>query len=364
MYFDPRPKKKKEDLYNREKQLEQFSNALPYAPLIVITGLRRAGKTSFLNVAMAESNQPYSLLDLRGLPYNPSYADIVRRLQAAFNRIDRRWFSGLSDALKHLKGVSILGNEITFGWSKIGVDLPELFGEIDAWASKENKHFLMAFDEIQIVRGDKWIPRFFAHVADSYRNITLILTGSECGLMFDFLGFDNPNAPLYGRNYVKIQMENFSAQESEDFLTKGFQQIGIAASSNVVDYAVKNLDGTAGWLTLFGSRCLAKHGISKEIIDEVVSEAGRLAREEAVKLTLMSKRYSVVLNFLAGVGTASWGQIKSVVQAKEGHSMTNTAASKVLNTLVKSGFVQKTYDKYAIADPLMVKGIKEEGLPE
>ena len=85
LYFDPRPKNRKEDLYGREKELEQFSRALPYAPLIVITGLRRTDKTSFLNVALAESNQPHAVLDLRGLPYNPSYADIVRRLEA-FNR--------------------------------------------------------------------------------------------------------------------------------------------------------------------------------------------------------------------------------------------------------------------------------------
>lgn len=364
MYFDPRPKKKKEDLYSREKELEQFSNALPYASLIVITGLRRTGKTSFLNVAVAESNQPYAVLDLRGLPYNPSRADIVRRLEAAFNRIDRRWFSGLSDALRHLKGVSILGNEVSFSWGKTGVDLPELFGEIDAWASKEKKQFLMAFDEIQLVRGDKWIPSFFAHVADSYRNTTLLLTGSECGLMFDFLGFDDPNAPLYGRHYVQIQMRNFSEHQAEDFLIKGFQQIGVAASSEVVSYAVQNLDGIAGWLTLFGSRCNDKRNGSKEIVDEVVFEAGRLAREEAVKLTVMSRRYGVVLNFLAGVSSASWGQVKAVVEAKEEHSLTSASVSKVLNALVKSGFVQKTDDKYAVADPILVKGIREEALPE
>ncbi len=364
MYFDPRPKNRKEDLYNREKELEQFSSALPYAPLIVITGLRRTGKTSFLNVALVESNQPYTVLDLRGLPYNPSYSDIIRRLEAAFNRVDRRWLSGLSAALKHLKGVSILGNDVSFDWSKTGIDLPELFGEIDAWASKEKKQFLMAFDEIQLVRGDKWIPRLFAHVADSYRNITLILTGSECGLMFDFLSFDDPNSPLYGRHYVQIQMQNFSTHESEDFLTRGFQQIDLDASSEVVHYAVQNLDGIAGWLTLFGTRCLGKHSSSEEIADEVVSEAGRLAREEAVKLTVMSKRYGVVLNLLARVGSASWSQIKAAIETKEEHSLTSTAASKVLNILVKSSFVQKVDDKYAIVDPLMVKGINEEALPD
>lgn len=40
MYFDPQPKTKKEDLFDREAELKQFSDALSYASLIVITGLR------------------------------------------------------------------------------------------------------------------------------------------------------------------------------------------------------------------------------------------------------------------------------------------------------------------------------------
>ena len=57
-------------------------------------------------------------------------------------------------------------------------------------------------------------------------------------------------------------------------------------------------------------------------------------------------------------------QVKSAIQAKEGQTLTNSVASKVLSTLVKSGFIQKIDDKYAIADPLLVRGIKEEALPE
>ncbi|MCW4000838.1 MAG: ATP-binding protein [Candidatus Bathyarchaeota archaeon] len=364
MFFDPRPKIKKEDLYGRNQELAQFQNAITYAPLIVITGLRRTGKTSFLNVAMAESKQPYTIMDLRGLPYNPSNADIVRRLETAFNRVDKQWLSGLTGALKHLRGISIMGNEITFGWGKTGVDLPEFFSKINDWTANENKHFLVAFDEIQIVRGDKWIPQLFAHVADSYRNITLVLTGSECGLMFDFLGFDNPNAPLYGRDYVQIQMNNFSEPQSRTFLESGFQQINISCSPEVINYALANLDGIAGWLTLFGSRCLTKQASSKEIVDEVVSEAGRLARAEALKLTLMSRRYGVALNFLAGTKAAGWGQVKSALEAKEGHSLTGSMVSKLLNALVKSGFAVKAEDKYAVADPLLVRGIRDEPLPE
>jgi hypothetical protein len=364
MYFDPRPKTKKEDLYDREKELEQFSNALSYASLIVITGLRRTGKTSFLNVALTEANQPYAALDMRGLPYNPSHADIVRRLEDAFNRIDRRWYSGLSETLRHLKGVSILGNAVSFDWSKAGVDLPELFGKVDTWASRNEKRFLMAFDEIQLVRGDKWIPRLFAHIIDSYRNMTLVVTGSEVGLMFDFLGFEDAGSPLYGRHFVQIRMGNFSAIEAEDFLTRGFHQISVTAASELIQYAVQNLDGVAGWLTLFGTRCRDKRGCSKEIVDEVVSEAGRLARDEALKLTMASRRYGVILNFLARIDSASWAQIKGVIEAKERHSVTNAAVSNLLSTLVKASLVGKANGKYAILDTLLAKGVREDALPD
>lgn len=364
MYFDPRPKVRKEDLYDREKELERFSGALPYASLIVITGLRRTGKTSFLNVALAEVNHPHAVLDLRGLPYNPSHADVVRRLEGAFNKINRKWFSGLSEILRHLKGVSVLGNDVSFDWSKDGVDLPELFGKVDAWASKNKKRFLMAFDEIQLVRGDKGIPRLFAHIFDSYHNLTLVVTGSEIGLLFDFLGFENAGSPLYGRHFVQIQMGNFSANEAEEFLTLGFQQIKVAASSEVIDYAVRNLDGVAGWLTLFGARCRDRHGCSKEIVDEVVSEGGRLAREETLKLVGMSRRYGVILNFLVKIGSASWGQIKGVIEAKEKHSVTNSAVSNLLKTLVKVGIVEKVNGKYGIVDALLVNGIRQEALPD
>lgn len=76
-------------MYNREKELEEFFEALSYAPMIVVSGLRRTGKTSFVNVELAKRGCPYAILDLQGLPYNPSHADIIRRLEAAFKQVDK-----------------------------------------------------------------------------------------------------------------------------------------------------------------------------------------------------------------------------------------------------------------------------------
>ncbi|MEM4733270.1 MAG: ATP-binding protein [Candidatus Bathyarchaeia archaeon] len=364
MYFDPRPKTKKEDLYNREKELEQFFKAISYSPLIVVTGLRRTGKTSFVNVALVECGCPFAILDLRGLPFNPSYADVVRRLEAAFRQIDRKWFSDLSEALKHLKGVSILGNELSFEWGKAGVDFAELFGEIDRWAVKMKRKFLIAFDEIQVIRGDKWMLRFLAHVVDSYHNVVVVVTGSEVGVLFDFLGFDQPSSPLYGRHFVQVQMKNFSASMAKDFLVSGFKQIKLEPSAELLEYAVKRLDGVPGWLTLFGVRCRDRNACSKELVDEVASEAGKLAREEVLKVVALSRRYGATLNFLAKIGAASWSQIKSVIETKEARSITNHAVTTVLRNLCNMGIIMGIDNKYVISDVLLIEGIRQEPLPE
>jgi hypothetical protein len=53
-----------------------------------------------------------------------------------------------------------------------------------------------------------------------------------------------------------------------------------------------------------------------------------------------------------------------VIEAKEGHSVTNVAVSNLLSTLVKAGLVGKADGKYAIVDALLVNGVREMALPE
>jgi len=363
LYFDPQPKTKKEDLFDREEELKLFSEALDYASLIVITGLRRTGKTSFMNVALAESNCPYISLDLRGLPYNPSRAEIVRRLETAFNRIDRKWLSSFLDALRHVKGVNILSNAVSLDWSRRGIDLADLFDRVDVWAQKQGRQFLVAFDELQLIRGEKSIPRLFAHIIDVNQNITLIVTGSEIGLLFEFLGFDNPESPLYGRHYTEIKMRNFELDEARAFLEAGFQQIALSPSTEALNYAIEKLDGVVGWLTLFGAKCRDYNECSKEIVDEVMREGGKLARAEALKLVKLSYGYGIVLNFLTKVGTASWTQIKATLEAHEHRSLPNPTVTDILNKLIRTSLILKRNNKYAIADPLLSYGILQEPLP-
>jgi len=363
LYFDPRPKTKREDLFNRENELKQFQKAQSYTAIILVTGLRRTGKTSFVDVALSETDHPHIFLDMRDLPIIPSRIQILRKIETAFNKLCKKWTQLLS-ALKQVKGVNIAGSSITFQWGKEGVDLTELFDKIDTWAKNHNKRFLIAFDEAQLIRGDKNIPKLLARIADVNHNIIIILTGSEIGLLYDFLGFDNPESPLYGRHYVEIKMRNFKKEEAKAFLQAGLKQINISCPDEIIGYAVKKLNGVVGWLTLFGAKCRDKGKCSKEIVDEVLDEGGKLARAEALKIVKYSPRYGIILNFLSKIEKANWTKIKTAIEIHEKRSLPNSSFTDLLNRLVKTSLIEKENGEYRIADPLLAHGIKKEPFPE
>ncbi len=364
LYFDPRPKVRRADLFDREEELKRFAVAMKISPLIVVAGPRRTGKTSFINVALRENDTPYMFLDLRELPFNPSRAELVRRLDDGVNKIPGRWRESIFSQLKQLKGIEIMGNSISLAWKKDGVSFAEVFDKLDGWAEKNKTRFIAAFDEIQAVRGDKDLVRLFAHIADFDRNVNLVMTGSEVGLLFSFLGFDDPDSPLFGRHVTKIVMSSLSPEYSRRFLISGFKQSKLKCPDETLLYAIEKMGGIIGWLTQYGAKCSEEGICSRELVDEVVRDGGRLARSEVVRLNEWSPRYSAILNRLAVTPGASWGSIKGELETREGRALTNHAVTSLLEKLENLSFVVKTDGGYAIADPILREGIMAEKLPD
>jgi len=86
VYFDPRPKTRREDLYDRERELEELERSLRVSPLTVISGIRRLGKTSLILVVL--SDKPSIIVDLREVPQ--SRDGIHRRLEFAMNEFFKK----------------------------------------------------------------------------------------------------------------------------------------------------------------------------------------------------------------------------------------------------------------------------------
>jgi AAA+ ATPase superfamily predicted ATPase len=224
---------------------------------------------------------------------------------------------------------------------------------------EEAGRVVIAFDEAQYLRfgGATRYDGILAYAVDNLPNLTFILTGSEVGLLFDFLKPDDPNAPLFGRYHHDIALERFKPGLSAEFLRRGFEEAGVEVSEREIEDAVEKLDGIPGWLALYGYTRVTRKLGHGEAIEEVLREAKSIADGELSRLFAYSPRYRVILKAVA-LGYSRWKDIKDYVTLKLGY-VNDSNFSALLENLVKSGYVEKREGRYTIPDPVLERVFRE-----
>lgn len=355
MYFDPKPKKSKEDFYDREKELEEFDRAVKSSPLTVVTGIRRLGKTSLILVGL--ENIPNVLIDMRGV--SQSREGIYRRIESSLNDFFRRnkgiW-GEIKEGLRRITGIQVSGYGVSLSWGREKVDLVELFRNL------EDHRVVIVFDEVQYIRGPsgRELMESLSYLYD-HSSLKIVLSGSEIGLLYDFLGIENPKAPLYGRYFKEVRLERFDKSRSIDFLKKGFEQIGLDVDEGILTYVYSKLDGIVGWLVYFGLKFIeAKDRKVEKTIEEVLEEASNLILDELKsfleKHRPAERRFLSVLKAVA-IGKSSWGEIKSYLESVERRSLPDTSLNRVLSGLLRASLLEKIIKRrnieYRIPDPVL-----------
>ena len=369
MFFDERPKTTRRDLYDMDEQLHALFSALKRGdPMVLILGLRRTGKTSLLLTGLGEAEAPAIVVDLRAIAEKP-YAtkkDLLSLLEAAVNKFlaeQKGRGRRLLDSLKRVKGIQVVGTGITFAWGgRESLEVAELFTQLNESASRDRFRLVVAFDEAQDLAKVAGLDmsRVLAHVYDYCSNITMVLTGSAIGLLHDFIGTEDPKAPLYGRGRTEIVLRRLNQSEVREFLETGFRQLKLRPNDEVLGTAISKLDGIIGWLTLFGSICM-KEGVSEYAIERVRQAAVALTKREfqnflAARL-IARKRYVRIMKHLAQ-GPATWSSIKRAVEATEGRTINDRNITELITTLLKASFVEKTDGFYRIGDPMLAEAFR------
>jgi len=353
MLFDPKPKTRREDLYDREKELRELEKSLKISPLTVVTGIRRLGKTSLILVALRD--KPSVMVDLRGIPQTRE--GLFRRIEFAmnefFNKHKKIW-KELKNRLKTVTGIQVFGSGISLSWGERNTDIIELFRSLEEFG------VILAFDEVQSLRGP--LGREFAEILAylyDHSDLKIILSGSEVGLLYDFIGVKDPKAPLYGRYFKEIKLERFDEFKSKDFLIKGFEQVGMEVDEDVLDYAYQRLDGIVGWLVLFGLKSLEKSP-SKDVVNDVLDNASRLVLDEFKKFLLKHKpaenRILEVAKAIA-MNKKTWSEIKRHLESIERRSIPDSSLQRAIRALLKSSYIERVVEGrnvyYRITDPIL-----------
>ena len=365
-YFDPRPKERAEDLFDREEELGKLIKAIVRGdPLVLILGLRRTGKTSLLRVGLNKLNYPSIVVDCRVFEEKTyvTYADFVKALEDSIDKVLPK-IKRLARFVKSIRGISVHGFKIEFSLK----EKPTLIGLLEAlnsYASSENTRFIVAFDEAQELiklRGIKVLPAI-AYTYDNLRNVTIILTGSQVGLLYRFLKLHDPSSPIYGRVRTEIRLENFSKEKALEFLEKGFRQYGIKPPKHIIEEAVEKLGGNIGWLTFFGAISL-REGVSMQALEKTLEEGSKLVLSELMNFLklrpIASTRYLRILYALT-LGAKTWSKIKSFLEIEEERKISDSILTKLLRNLLDTGFIIKRENEYEIADPILKYAIAKYG---
>jgi hypothetical protein len=346
--FDLGPKECLHDLYDRVEERRLLHEALSRKEkLVVVYGLRRVGKTSLVKAVLNEKEFSYIFIDAKGIYYE--YGSMLKG--AIISAVSQ----------KFLEFIGRLG----FGPGDAGqvtaddLTLTQLLGAIDEWCSGKKLFLVIAIDEAQYLRfgGRTRYDGIMAWSIDNLKNIGYVLTGSEIGMLKDFLKIGNADAPLYGRFKDEIYLERFDAKASAAFLKRGFEELSTAVKPDEIDGAVARIDGTAGWLTYYGHyRAVMKMG-AEPALSSVFEEGSRLVAGELNALIRQSrKRYVAILKAVAE-GIDKWSDIKPYVVAKSG-KVSDTILNSLLQTLVKLGILEKADGSYKIGDPVLLYAIK------
>ncbi|BBD73455.1 ATPase [Sulfodiicoccus acidiphilus] len=344
------------DVFDREKEVELLKGSLS-SPLVVISGLRRTGKTSLVRSILNDAKATHLFLDMRRFENREYivYKDFLGVLEREVNSLTKKW-KGALDHFRAVKGVKVAGLSITFGWGRERTDFSDVLSSLNDWAKDNGETVTVVVDEAQELvklKGYDVLPSM-AYAFDNLRNVNFIVTGSEVRVKTRFLKLEDADSPLYGRAHVEVDVSPFDRETSVEFLERGFEEHGIEFDRGEEVY--EELGGNPGWLTFYGyvyvkglgvrameeTKKYAKSLLSKELCNFLM-EGGRLGSKE---------RYLRVLE--ACRSGCSWKDVKNSLEALEGREVNDYTVHTILRNLLEYSFLVGEGDRrYFLADPLM-----------
>jgi AAA+ ATPase superfamily predicted ATPase len=350
--FSAEPKTSRDDLFDRQKELEALDGLVKRNRIILVTGIRRIGKTSLINVYLHEFvRRNFALVDVR--TSGNSFRGIYDTFTGVLTKLNR-WLE-LKSVLQGIRGVSVLGSGVSLSWGREArANLGEVFDRVDSMGVRT----VIALDEAQRLRGSVGgvVLDTLAHCYDYCKNIVFVVTGSEVGLLKEFLRLEDTQSPLFGRHIPELRLEGFDHRDSIGFLRRGFEEAGLPYEEGVLERAVEYLDGVAGWLNEYGLRCVEKGVVSVEVAREVFQLAAKLEVEE---VTAYSKNYPLILEAL-GRGMRRWSQIKRYLEQRLGRTLNDSELHRYLTNLANRGFIDKKNEEYTILNPILAKHFSED----
>jgi uncharacterized protein len=356
-FFDLAPKESPGTLFGRSREVEELTRLVEARRWAVVLGPRMVGKTSLVKAVRTRLRRPGAYVSLWGVH---SVQGLVEGLISGINQ-SASLRARLVRAARRIDGISAGPSGLAVAASRPPLrsawDLLDLLGA-------ETRDCLIVLDEVQELSATSGaLLKLLGNVFNSRPNLVFIFTGSLVGLSRTLLE-PTTSSPLYGRAPVALTLGPFDRATSTEFLLRGAAESGIKLSSDELARALAGpLDGTPGWLTLFGNhRAVQKLSFERALADTI--REGKKAAEVELGEFLAARETVLYWPALKAVATgASWSTVRDYMGRASGEGVNDGKVQRILGALEANFLVRQTEGRYEIVDPMVRAYVLEATRP-
>jgi AAA+ ATPase superfamily predicted ATPase len=345
--FDLAPKESAQALFGRERELADFTRLIEARRWVVLLGPRMVGKTSLVKAVRNRLHRPGAYVNLWGVR---SIQGLVDGLISGLNETTSLR-ARLVRAARRVDGISVGPSGLSLSSARHPMrtawDLLDLLGS-------EAGDCLVVLDEVQELSSNAGaLLKLLGNIFNTRPNVVFAFTGSLVGLSRTLIE-PSVTSPLYGRSPVAISLAPFDRATSEAFLAKGAAEQGIRLSSREIEAALEGpLDGTPGWLTLYGNHVTVQKLSPDRALRETIRE-GKKAAESELAHFLTSHDESLYWPTLKAMAVgSSWGTVRDYVSRATGVTPNDGSLLRIIRALESSFLAQQKEGLYVIPDPMM-----------
>lgn len=311
------------DLPIYDELFHKIENAKKSNKPVLLTGIRRSGKSTFLQKFSQMKNGLF--LDSEGL-FKESEGNISRK------SLEKIIYSKLQ---QHSLGQE---NNTTPLW--------------------------IIVDEIQFMRyyghigGKDLVNKFYSEMLYK-RELAFIFSSSEKGLAENFLRIGSTDKNR--ANFEIIEIPTLSLEETTFFLKK-LSNSELNLRNETLEEIFCLTKGIPGWIALVAD--IAKKTTSgdfEDLSNSFIKRASTLTLSQLKQISVSSERYTTLMILIAN-GKNNWSTLKKAMHMS-GDFISDTRLGALLNTLNGSGFVGFKYTgkkkNYYIIDPIIELVLKK-----
>lgn len=236
-----------------------------------------------------------------------------------------------------------------------GAGLAPLFDAVDSWGRKRGRQFVLAIDDAQYLRKFQHLDfrNHLAYIADNCKNISMILAGRSEGQIRNVCGFDDPKAPIFGRAYDVVQLQEMDSREKERLWTRCMKDVKPKKVGRLFGQYME-LPGSFDMLIPFIEQA-SDPKAGRDIVSAArqrLADDGRAELERFLRNRNAREKYMQIMHFLSG-GASNWKRIKDHLEIGMGQRLYDRQFDELLKSLREREIIKKEDGLYRISNPML-----------